>query len=67
MSEWLPIETAPDDGVPVLVGWSKGNWHALVAHCEDDEWGTLEADMSFHVLQNQPTHWMPLPEPPTAT
>lgn len=61
--EWMDIETAPKDGTPVLLGFSK-NWHALVGHWEWPLWGELNRDFGFDPFEMQPTHWMPLPEPP---
>jgi hypothetical protein len=61
MSQWQPIETAPQDGKAILgyadgimttVTWSGRYWNLCEAgsFAEDGEWN--------------PTHWMPLPEPP---
>ncbi len=68
---WQPIETAPRDGTRVLLWWD-GDF-APVAHWEPDGWayhmtmnwmadrGCVIADA---LLGYEPTHWMPLPEPP---
>lgn len=61
MSEWQPIETAPKDEtdvvlyfesgkVPRVAGFYRGEWLCALHGCE---------------LQEHPTHWMPLPPPPT--
>lgn len=69
-NDWQPIETAPRDGTEIItvvkgfvptIGWYDGNeWlnHALL----------YDAVSSFLVdcddIRYNPTHWMPLPEPP---
>lgn len=72
MSKWQPIETAPKDGTRVLLfrprhGVVCGRWDddkyakRVRPYWSNDQerlWGTLET------RDNQPTHWMPLPEPP---
>jgi hypothetical protein len=74
MSEWQPIETAPKDGYPYLffypngIGmtrysaryWATGEWRVgakTITEGWSDEWRQLR-------LQDEPSHWMPLPEPP---
>ena len=56
--EWQPIETAPS-GIPVLcfieAGWIEGM--ILV----DSKWRYLCDGQTSRT----PTHWMPLPAPPT--
>lgn len=56
MTKWLPIESAPKDGVEVLT-WD-GDWVRVAEHAHDDFWRTLG------LATHKPTHWMPLPEPP---
>ena len=59
---WQPIETAPKDGREVLVAVGKSyTGGVLVAFwCEHDEaWNDWDRDIW------EPTHWMPLPGPPT--
>lgn len=58
---WQPIETAPKNGTPLLlangVAITTGQWSPL-----SERW----CDIWF--MQNlKPTHWMPLPPPPTTT
>lgn len=62
---WRPIETAPKNGTPVLLGWlssrfvTSGLW---VTRSDDDpRWLTVHGPYSGSAA---PTHWMPLPEPP---
>jgi hypothetical protein len=69
-SVWRPIESAPRDGTPVLayfaarfnhdaamdvVQYQGGRWYC-VNTIHADEW-TIES----------PTHWTPLPDPPSET
>lgn len=76
MSEWQPIETAPKDGSSILVFckygvriayWNIGPciWERKSVPC----WTVFEPDDYFyaeHLLEEaEPTHWMPLPLPPT--
>jgi hypothetical protein len=57
MSEWQPISTAPkvDGENKIIVYHPKFGVEVRLA---DGEWWRMEATCS-------PTHWMPLPEPPT--
>lgn len=63
--EWQPIKTAPRDGT-VLLGWDGSNLATCYYFFDLNAW-YLEvtgayADDGFW----QPTHWQPLPPPPTA-
>jgi hypothetical protein len=62
---WLPIDTAPTDGTPVLVGWDFGHWECAKASY-DSGWGELQSNMDFTYYADPPTHWSPLPEGPRA-
>ena len=55
--EWQPIETAPKDGM-VLVwdGYPRIAWQERGVWRDSDE---------FFAQALNPTHWMPLPDPPT--
>lgn len=64
MSEWQPIETAPDAsedlGRRVIVYYPRDQKEPVRAQLADGgfwRWG--KAQGHYH-----PTHWMPLPEPP---
>jgi hypothetical protein len=67
MSEWRPINTAPKDGTLILAWDGRA---ALLAY-----WGRSNAVNPFgwigghcHINHiDQPTHWMPLPDPPQIT
>ena len=69
MSEWQPIETAPEDET-VLV-WAEDGWIMCADLILMSEYGGYDyCDGSRmwvdndHSLLFRPTHWMPLPEPP---
>jgi len=62
--EWKPIGTAPHDGREVLVF---GGGSYAVASFDGKEWRDM-GDIGWAGMYgdegNQPTHWMPLSEPP---
>lgn len=67
MSDWLPIETAPKDGTTIDLWtkylqrvadakWMNGRWVV---------WGTNGFESpDWEAVFPEPTHWMPLPNPP---
>lgn len=67
-NNWQPIETAPRDGTRILAWIPRGNnKHEVI-------WmGTLPSGRVRWLFSHgwisagdfQPTHWMPLPAPPT--
>jgi hypothetical protein len=63
-NEWQPIETAPKDREEILVGvQSDQHFFRYVAYWTGDAWtvwGDMDATRSV-----KPTHWMPLPSPPS--
>ncbi len=72
MSEWKPIESAPRDRcsrlvyVPInkciyCVSWVEP-YDAIDAEVNPAGWYVFGA--GFSRLNSEPTHWMPLPEPP---
>jgi hypothetical protein len=66
--EWQPIETAPRDGTRFAVLIPKPSrrtaWTLGICHWEH---GMIEPRFIFDNWSTspQPTHWMPLPPPPT--
>ena len=60
--KWQPIETAPN-GVEVNTAIidASGQRNTTTLKRKDSLW--FFTDMSMYVYY-QPTHWMPLPEPP---
>lgn len=72
MSEWRPIETAPKGDLYILGWWPDENDPRGVVHVmtwetqmADDgpQWVPEYCEMPLG-LDYQPTHWMPLPDPP---
>ena len=63
MSEWQPIETAPQDGTQILVF---GHDTFAVAEFRNGEWRDMgDIGWGGFYAEVMPTHWMPLPEPPS--
>lgn len=62
-NDWQPIETAPKDGKSILV--VNGNW-IVTAHWHRSQqcWASCGPTYERLPWDEQPTHWMPLPEPP---
>ena len=60
MSGWQPIETAPSDGSRILVVGGRWEWPEIAL--ADGEWWLQRARAGSIV---GPTHWMPIPTPPT--
>ncbi len=66
MTEWEPIETAPTDKrYYILVGWADSEHTPPdIAHYSKGRWyGALHGKFPRDL---EPTHWMPLPDPPVA-
>lgn len=55
--EWRPIETAPKDGTTILVFHNGSMWTVL--------WSDVQEWHDANDYGYTPTHWMPLPKPPT--
>lgn len=70
MTDWQPIETAPQDGTRLILWgryWSAGQGfmgEPLVGQHARDRWEVWGPGGRFGV---RPTHWMPLPRPPALT
>jgi Protein of unknown function (DUF551) len=78
---WRTIETAPTTGVPVLLAipaeMAVGRWLVAEAYFREDEdeyvagWWWANTGPNEHGVSSlkengyRPTHWMPLPAPPT--
>lgn len=62
MMQWQPIDTAPKDGSAFLSCDAEFYKETLCATFFDDECQWL---MNFSYSAVRPTHWMPLPAPPT--
>lgn len=76
---WQPIETAPKDGTSVLlckeidadgnpIDWSEdlktAQVFVQVAAWWEDCWVVYCSLIEDPLLHFEPTHWMPLPDPP---
>jgi hypothetical protein len=61
-SAWRPIETAPKDGLKDILVWQKGFIGMAVWQPIYDRGFGWVTNTGFQV---EPTHWQPLPEPPT--
>jgi hypothetical protein len=63
MSEWQPIESAPKDGTKVDV-WCEGKVPLRIpnAYFYEERW--LHSFNGMRIWHD-PTHWMPLPPPPS--
>lgn len=67
--DWHPIETAPRDGTRVLCAWRPKDIDAwIIQPCACalyDVWGNAWLVVWDYDTEVFPTHWMPLPPPPT--
>lgn len=61
--DWQPIETAPKDGADILLGafYDSGHWDVVLGRWQS--WRRLPGWPPCG--RTYPTHWMPLPAPPT--
>lgn len=70
---WQPIETAPKDGTDILVWYSGAvrvtRWYVHYMNGHPDlrrapEWDQDVMYGPSYYGPMEPTHWMPLPQPP---
>ena len=64
MTEWQPIETAPKDDYQEILVFHNGGITIARWYEENQEWVYQHELLSLDSVAS-PTHWMPLPEPPT--
>ena len=65
-SEWQPIETAPKDGTHILVCGPHNNGSQYMDVCGWPKNWTSKWPVAYMAYAaGEPTHWMPLPTPPT--
>lgn len=62
MSEWQTIDTAPDDGREIIVYFGKDNPKIVETASADGVWWR-----SRRSSRRTPTHWQPLPQPPSTS
>lgn len=74
MSIWQPIETVPRDGTEILLKiplqWEEskgriGSGDYVSAYWYDKSSVRWMNRLGHWISLDRPTHWMPLPEPPT--
>lgn len=70
MNDWQPIETAPKDGSRILGAWqdvmSVYHWDTQSFHTRPNPYWARDFHPVYYDRSQQPTHWMPLPDPPRA-
>lgn len=59
MTDWQPIESAPNEGCILVFGGRHKT--VTMVEADGDWWNSREGKR----LERMPTHWMPLPSPPT--
>ena len=76
--KWQPIETAPLNTTVLVVtalgqqfvAWLQDDptdeWLEDDASGFHDSWCTTDGKLDYFLRGLKPTHWMPLPEPPTS-
>lgn len=64
MSDWQPIETAPRNGEEILVAFGGFDSVCPLVMAWNELYEEWEIPACGICVQDKPTHWMPLPEPP---
>ena len=66
--KWQPIESAPKDGTRIIVGYGKQSGFPvqIVFYNKTYNFWSHYGDAVFG-LENNATHWMPIPKPPQVT
>ena len=62
-SVWQPIETAPKDGTDILL-WVNDSEAVTGCTLPNDRYWSMPIP-SMYYEYDHPTHWMPLPQPPS--
>jgi hypothetical protein len=66
VSEWRPIDSAPRDGTRVILGWDSGEPSRFGFHQRNADWkGWRATSLEIGFPKKPPTHWQPMPTPPT--
>jgi len=61
MAEWRTIETAPAGRAYQLIWCAGAELPAIAQRAPGGDWVNVSGELFYE----GPTHWMPLPEPPT--
>ena len=68
-TQWRPIETAPKDGTEVLLACVGHDNLKIGVKMHKEDTGSDLLNSCYVIVSSgaacQPTHWMPLPKPPT--
>lgn len=71
--KWRPIETAPRDGTAILIAGGTYSYDiyadetfnsVTIAYWYGNHWRGEDRQAHDEWYTHDPTHWMPLPEPP---
>jgi len=67
---WQPISTAPKDDKTYVLGWAESRYRdgyqQVIMRWFNDAGDPLHGFWVCNAIQYYPTHWMPLPQPPSA-